>query len=456
MAKSAFIRWLLGLTLLNGVITGLILLSGLHTIPQVRGWNWDPRWVTVWDRVLFVRFNRVMDLESVVAGWQTDPPLPGRWQTQGQTLAYTLTAPVQYAQVYTVTLETAQDQEGYPLGQPWQQTFRTPPRHWVTVGTGDPYPGRILLVTGQGEEITPLTPASWQVQEMSAGGDTVAFIANQHLYTWRSGRFRGMHSRLHKRLDSTQSLLQFRLAEDGTLLLADRLDPHTPGISHLWRLDLQSWFPRWQILPSLAGADFLITPDNTSVLISQGQGLGLVPLQGSPTDIAFLARYGQALAIKRDGTAAAMVEFQTDYQRTLWIVTNTGTHFPVFAADGSILQAQFHPTHPVIYSLVTLRDPETLAESPVLLAMNWETGEITTIAEGNLDQEIRFDVAPDGAVLLYSLMTHGGIPSGAPLSPSGQPVASAQTFWVPLLDSSAPTLPPQNLGIPGTGVKWLY
>ncbi|MEN9264914.1 MAG: hypothetical protein Q6K99_01605, partial [Thermostichales cyanobacterium BF4_bins_65] len=98
--------------------------------------------------------------------------------------------------------------------------------------------------------------------------------------------------------------------------------------------------------------------------------------------------------------------------------------------------------------------PQTLAESPVLLAINWETGLMTEIANGTSDQEIQADLAPDGAILLYSLMTHGT--AGIPRSPSGQPVSSAQTFWVPIEDNGDPHLPPQELGIPGAGVKWLY
>ncbi|MEN9253067.1 MAG: hypothetical protein Q6L58_11590 [Thermostichales cyanobacterium BF3_bins_165] len=444
MPRGGFLVWLLGLTLINGVVVAGVLLSGLHTIPQVRGWNWDPHWVTAGERVLFLRFNRVMDPESVAAGWQTDPALPGRWHAQGQTLAYTLTEPVRYDQTYTLTLRSARDQEGYPLGRVWQQQFRTPPRHWVTLSAPQ---GQLLQVTGQGTTITPLTPGSWQVQEMAAGGPTVAFLTKDGLYTWQRGRIR-------RRWDQPQSLLQFRLAPDGTLLLADRLHPNQPGVSYLWHLNLQSWFPRWQPLESIAGADFLITPDNSSILISQGQGISLIPLQGSPTDIAFLARYGQALAVKTDGTAAAMVAFQPDYERALWIVTNTGEHLPVFAADGSIRQVLFHPVQPVIYSVVSIRDPQTLAESPVLLAINWETGLMTEIANGTNDQEIQADLAPDGAILLYSLMTHGT--AGIPRSPSGQPVSSAQTFWVPIEDNGDPHLPPQDLGIPGAGVKWLY
>ncbi|GAB4218488.1 MAG: hypothetical protein OHK0012_27800 [Synechococcales cyanobacterium] len=453
---NRFGRWLALLTMANVLLVSLVLGLGGHAVPQVRGWSWEGRWVTAADRVLFLRFNRVMNLDSVAASWQSAPPLPGRWQSQGQTLAYTLTQPVRYGQTYTLTLDQATDEDGQTLAQPWQVQVPTPPRRWVTLAVSGEHAGQLLAVdldvrpSSLGHEsgipkITILT--SQPVQEFQAAGETVAFLAQGDLYTWRQGRIQ------RQLRGDPQTILRFRLSVDGELLLAERLDPRQAGVTHLWQRSLSRWGSRWQPLEPLEGGDFLITPDNNSLLISQGQGLGLVPIQGSRTDITFLARFGQALFIQRDGTAAAMVEFLPDYQRVLWLVTNTGQQKPIFAADGSILSAVVDPVAPVIYSLVTVRDPETLVESPVLLAIDWQTGVITEIAEATFPEELSFALAPDGSGLIYSRMTPGG--SGIPITPSGQAVASAATFWVPL-DHGEPQLPPQPLGIAGAGVGWLY
>ncbi len=78
-------------------------------------------------------------------------------------------------------------------------------------------------------------------------------------------------------------------------------------------------------LESQPGGDFTITPDSQAVAVAQGQGAAILPLQGDASKpLDFLPQFGLVQAFSKDGSQAAMVKFNTDYTRDLFLVTNQG------------------------------------------------------------------------------------------------------------------------------------
>lgn len=126
------------------------------------------------------------------------------------------------------------------------------------------------------------------------------------------------------------------------------------------------------------GGDFLITPDSDSLAIAQGQGLAILPLQPDAIPLNFLPKFGMVLAFSRDGSLAAMVKFNTDSTRSLFLVTNQGVQKELLRTTGSIFAAQFDPAKQVLYTLLSELIPgETYQEKPYLAAIDLKTSKLT-------------------------------------------------------------------------------
>jgi hypothetical protein len=69
----------------------------------------------------------------------------------------------------------------------------------------------------------------------------------------------------------------------------------------------------------------LITPDSNALALLQGQGVAILPLKPGAKPLDFIPKFGQVLSFARDGSAAAMVQFNADPAqptRSLFLVTN--------------------------------------------------------------------------------------------------------------------------------------
>lgn len=70
----------------------------------------------------------------------------------------------------------------------------------------------------------------------------------------------------------------------------------------------------------------MITPDSNAIVIAQGQGLAVVPLnpEQAAQPLDFLPQFGMVLSFARNGAAATMVKFNADFTRSLFLVSNQG------------------------------------------------------------------------------------------------------------------------------------
>ncbi|WP_244350977.1 hypothetical protein [Thermostichus vulcanus] len=437
-------RWVAGITF-GSLMVGIILfLLGNHTAPYVRDFNWQQQRVGSRDLQMVLTFNRPMDPDSVEAHLQIQPPLPGRMRKLGRRFFWTLTEPAPYGQTYRVQLQAAQDERGQPMSRPFEGEFRTPDRQLLGIGTEPPQAGRLFLFNLETHSTTLLTPAGMKVTQMqpSADGRYVYYFATetgiQHQDLYRLN----LEDQTAELLLDHQGYqnLRFQVSPTGELVVAERMplqrDPSGLVETQLWIQEThRDPFQRLD-LDTAVGGDFLISPDESSLLISQGRGVGIVPLHPRAAAESFLAQFGQTLAIRPDGAFGALLRFNPDYTRSLWIVSNTGNSQEIWVAEGSIGVGAFSTTAPVFYGLVNEIDPETYTESPRLLAIDWEEGRQTEVVRAEYPIGLDFSLAPDGRTLAYTLLEpFQGLPDPlAPLSRTGQAIASSQVWLLDVED----------------------
>ncbi len=441
--------WVAGISLCSLLIGVALFLLGHHTAPYVRDFNWQQQRVGARDRQMVLTFNRPMDAASVAAHLQLDPPLPGRLRKVGRRFFWTLTAPAPYGQTYRVRLQGAQDEQGQVMARPFEGEFRTPDRQLLGIATDPPQRGRLFLFNLETATTTLLTPPGLKVTQMQPSADgryvyyfaTTGGVQNQDLYRLN------LEDHTSELLLDHQDYqnLRFQVSPTGEVVVAERLpwqrDPTGRVETQLWiQTSHRDPFRPLQ-LDTAVGGDFLISPDETRLFISQGQGVGIVPLHPKASAESFLAQFGQTLAIRPDGAFGALVRFNSDYTRSLWIVSNTGTSQEILVAEGSIEGGSFSPTAPVFYSLVNTVDPETYTESPRLVAIHWEKNQQLEVVRAEYPTGLDFSLAPDGRALAYTLLEPGqGVPDPwAPLSRSGQAIATSQV-WLVEVEEGIPIL----------------
>ncbi|MFM7576702.1 MAG: hypothetical protein ACKO5Q_07170, partial [Microcystaceae cyanobacterium] len=126
--------------------------------------------------------------------------------------------------------------------------------------------------------------------------------------------------------------------------------------------------------------DFKIAPDSQSLAIARGEGISILPLQPEGKPLDFLPKFGQLLNFSPDGTAAAVINYNTDnaqkrYQRSLFYVNNQGQQRELFRTEGSILSCQVTSDNRQLYCLLTeLLPGESYQERPYFAQIDVKTG----------------------------------------------------------------------------------
>lgn len=209
----------------------------------------------------------------------------------------------------------------------------------------------------------------------------------------------------------------------------------------------------------------MITPDSKAVAVAQGAGAAILPIEGDATKpLDFLPQFGLVQAFSKDGSQAAMVKFNTDYTRDLFLVTNQGTQKPLLKTTGSILNCQFDPSSPTLYCLLTqLVSKEQYIEQPYVVAIDLKTAQqkpllVLPIAQRN----VHMNLSPDGLGLLFDQVVAQEV--NAPLSGNtlktddGEAIATSDLWLMPLLpiaDTTTADIKPEKLPLNGFDPYWL-
>ncbi|MBD3881780.1 hypothetical protein IFO70_08445 [Phormidium tenue FACHB-886] len=480
------------------VITGIVL-KGDRTAPQIRDFTWQDRQVGAEDTAFLLNFNRPMDHASVEQNLRIEPPLPGKFSWAGRRMAYTLESPAPYGKPFTLSLQGAHDRFSSASDrrtqiQPYRGQFRTRDRAFVYLGAEGAEAGRLVLQNLTAQQQAVLTPENLVVMDFKPypEGDRILFSAierttevggllEQQLYSVTTGiqneapadllgaasspapaRPAAAAGKVERVLDNKDyQNLKFDLSPDGKTIVVQRVSRQNPSDFGIWILQ-----PNQPPKPVKTdpGGDFLITPDSDALAMAQGQGMAILPLAETAEPLDFLPKFGMVLTFARDGSAAAMVKFNTDPNnptRSLFLVNNQGTDKELLKTDGSILSAQFDPAKQNLYCLITRRIPgDVYQEQPYLTAIHLPTAEVTDLLQLPIQRDVQMALAPDGLAILFDQVIDApnNQQQGAVRGSEGKAIASSNLWIVPVLQDSkgvAQPADPQELGLKGLRPRWL-
>jgi hypothetical protein len=458
---------------LLGVAIGGILLGGAHSTPRVRGFSWAGQPIGSEDSAFVLTFNRPMDRDSIAKGLKIEPPLPGKISWAGRRLAYTLDRPAPYGQTFKLSL-TGQDRSGSGKRtlSPFTAQFTSRDRAFLYIGTDGQEQGRLILYNLTRQQKSILSPTDLSVLEFKAypQGDRVLFGAvprndpnqsqpEQQLYAVKTIVPASGTPEIELLLDNRDyQTLKFDLSADGSALVVQRSDRQKMGSIGLWRFrgdDPKSERP--VLLSDKSGGRFLITPDSSAVAIAQGQGMAFLPLTAGtrPTSLDFLPKFGTILSFSADGSAAAMIRYNSDYTRSLFWVTNQGIQKELLKTKGNIINAYFDTQGKRLYCLLTeLIEGETYREDPFFSVIDLQTNQQTPLLKLPSIRNIQMSLAPDGLALLFDqpqAIPEGSQAINAPRDSEGQAIGSSPLWFLPLQANTRPEQLPFN----GLTPRWL-
>jgi hypothetical protein len=482
-------RAAIALMVLLSLLIGFMILQGDVVAARVREFSWQNQQIGAEDISFTLNFSRPMDAKSVEANLKIEPPLAGKISWAGRRMVYTLLTPAPYGTNYELRLQDAKDRFAEKEGQnrviqPFIGNFRSRDRVIMYIGADAEHYGQLVLYNLTEEKQKILTPKDLIVMDFQPfpDGERILFSArsanNQdllsaQLYTVTTGIAAQPGTtvepagRVDLLLDNKEyQNLKFDLSPDGKTIVLQRGNRKNPSDFGLWFMPTTSRErPTPQRLQSQPGGDFLITPDSQAVAVAQGQGAAILPLQkdaSKPLD--FLPQFGLVQSFSKDGSQAAMVKFNTDYTRDLFLVTNQGTQKPLLTTTGSILNCQFDPASPTLYCLLTqLISAEEYIEQPYLVAIDLNTGEQKPLLLLPIEQRnVQMSLAPDGLGLLFDqVMPHiDPLPLSANVlkTEDGEAIATSSLWLMPLLpidDATNISIKPEKLPFVGFHPRWL-
>ncbi len=474
----------LSLILILSLVVGLLVLWGDRTMPRVRSFSWSNASIGGEDTAFTLTFNRPMNWQSVSQLLQIAPALPGKTSWSGRRLAYTLTESVPYGQSFQLSLNQAESLKGQKV-EPFSAVFRSRDLAFAYLGVNGQEAGRLILSNLTQNKKTVLTPENLTVLNFKTypKGDRILFTATEATPQAMASGQVGSSAQLYQVMTGTASgskageltpvlddkayqILKFDLSADGERIVVQRADRQNAGAATLWQI-VKDGQP--EPLKAQGGGDFLIAPDSQTLVVAQGQGLALVALDDNSTDkpLDFLPKFGMVLSFAKDGSAAAMLKFNTDYTRALYLVTNQGLQKELLRTKGSIISAVFTPQRDALYCLLTRLLPGSdYKEQPYIAKIDLQTNKLTELLNLPVQQNITLSLAPDGSRLLLdqtldSTAANSTSPSTASNGPSNLPndvqgnlqssiQSNIQSLPLPPSPGTAPTV----LAI-GTKPQWL-
>lgn len=464
------------------VIGGLIWLGNscgnqclLQTGPRVKEFSWENREIGAEDQAFIITFDRPMDHASVEKNLVIDPPLPGKFSWAGRRLAYTLTSPIPYGEKYHLQIEGAREQfpSGNRLGQTlaiFEREFKSRDRAFAYIGTNGEEQGRLIFYNLTEEKKTLLTPADLTVMafEFYPDGKKILFSA-----VAKNRGIEGIRELQLYQVDSSQSPAKielvldnkdyqnnhFDLAKDGKTIVVQRIERRNPINFDLWAVKLGE---KPQQL-NIQGGEFLIAPDSKTLAVTQGEGIALLPLKSETKPLDFLPKFGRILNFSADGTAAAMVNFNTDnakmrYIRSLFYVNNQGLQKRLLNLQGSIIDCQFNATGSDLYCLLTelVTNSQEYKEKPYFAKIDVKTGQVTPLLELADYRDIHISLSPDSLAIIFDQLrtSYDTNPTNPLTTDSGETIISGRLWMlIPPLQDGVKASKSDLIELPLAGIR---
>jgi Tol biopolymer transport system component len=464
------------------VIGGLIWLGNscgnqclLQTGPRVKEFSWENREIGAEDQAFIITFDRPMDHASVEKNLVIDPALPGKFSWAGRRLAYTLTSPIPYGEKYHLQIEGAREQfrSGNRLGQTlaiFEREFKSRDRAFAYIGTNGEEQGRLIFYNLTEEKKTLLTPADLTVMafEFYPDGKKILFSA-----VAKNQGVQGIRELQLYQVDSSQSPAKielvldnkdyqnnhFDLAKDGETIVVQRIERRNPINFDLWAV--KSGEKPQQL--NIQGGEFLIAPDSKTLAVTQGEGIALLPLKTETKPLDFLPKFGRILNFSADGTAAAMVNFNTDnakmrYIRSLFYVNNQGLQKRLLNLQGSIIDCQFNATGSDLYCLLTelVTNSQEYKEKPYFAKIDVKTGQVTPLLELADYRDIHISLSPDSLAIIFDQLrtSYDTNPTNPLTTDSGETIIGGRLWMlIPPLQDGVKASKSDLIELPLAGIR---
>jgi hypothetical protein len=415
-------RVAISLIILLAILIGLLLWNGDRTVPRVKNFNLENQQVTAADNALVLTFNRPMNQASVEANLKFTPKLIGKTSWAGRRMAFTLTEPLVYGQSYKIELQSARDRFSEQTNiQPYSANFSTPEPAFVYIGSTGEEADRLVLYNFTHKFKRILTSSDLKINDFCIANrkqiligatpkgidfvDSPANVLDQNLYILSTDldAISPTKSEIKLILDNSDyQNLKFDLSANGENIVVYRLSRPPRRDYGLWLINKNRELID---LKNQAGGEFTIAPNSVSVAIAQGAGIAILPLEPNAKPYDFFPKFGSVLGFNSSGTQVAMVKFNNDYTRSLYLLNNQGKQEELLKISGSILEVKFSPREPIIYCLLTdaIQSKNSYQERLYLAAIATETKQLTRILDlpDRLSSEL--SMSPDGTALLIDL-----------------------------------------------------
>lgn len=408
-------------------------------------------------------FSRPMNPDSIESAFQLTPDFPGRFSWAGRRFAFTPELPLPYGLEYRLELTAGQERRSpYRSLVPFQAKFRTHDRAFAYLGSQGKEEGRLLLYNLTQQQQRVLTPENLVVLDFLPypHGDRILFsaiprrdsavIAEAAIYTVTTGlnycnpepapcSLRSRGGEIQEILSSQDyQNLAFDLSADGETIIVLRNNQRISNAAlELWKLPAEG---EPSVIQRDPGGEFRIAPDNNSLVIAQGEGLAVLPLEADSKPLDFLPQFGRVLGFSRDGTQAATIRFNQDFSQSLFWVDSAGNRQELRRVEGEILSADFSPNRRSLYSLLSENDD---SEFLSLLSFDLQNKQkpATTLLQIPRQGSITLDLAPDGLAIIFDQPN----PVTVDQADSATTGAGSQLWVLPLI-------PPKDNATQQTGV----
>jgi hypothetical protein len=454
------------------------------TLPKVREFTWHNKEIGSEDRAFILTFDRPMEHETVEENLVISPPLLGKFSWVGRRMAYTLDTSAPYGETYKISLQDAtekfrgQEGEGKVM-KAFKSEFTTRDRGFAYIGVEKEELGRLVLYNWSKEKKIILTPPHLVVSNFKIypKNEKILFagatkgsqdLQDTQLFTIDLPDDLESYSLEKNNLtlvvnNNDYKNLDFDLSADGKNIVVQRLNRKKPDDFGLWLLEKGK-----EITPinDSQGGQFLIAPDSETLAMVKGEGVALLPLKEETEVLDFLPKFGSVLNFSADGTAAAMINFNSQnaelrYIRSLFWVNNQGVQKKLLDTNGSILGCEFNPNGKKLYCLLTrLLTGDEYQEQPYLAEIDIENSQVNPLLQLPKYQDIRFNVAPDGIGLLFDqVITSNNIEAADILRTNSGEIIVDSRLWLYVTEPviSSPVSPSQYSILPLNGIRpqWL-
>ncbi|AIE75596.1 MULTISPECIES: hypothetical protein [unclassified Synechocystis] len=428
--------------------------------PKVQSFSWDGANLGAQDRAFIMTFDRPIDQREVEKNLVITPALPGKISWAGRRMAYTLENPIPYGTDYDIQITNVREQyagqhksalrgrQGQMIA-PFSSSFRSRDRAFAYIGTQGIEQGRIVFYNLTKQRKTILTPPGLTVVEFKFydQGKGILFAAAESQLGFEGLRQLQLYQIPVVESDNPQELPkptlvldnqefqnnQFDVSDDGKAIVVQRVNRQNPADFDLWIVKNQQKPERLKV----QGGDFQIAPDNQSLAVARGEGIGILPLQPEARPLDFLPKFGQLLNFSADGSAAALVNFNTEdaqkrFQRTLFFVNNLGVQKELVDTDGSIVSCEFGRNNQTLYCLLTKLLPgDEYIEQPYFVQIDINSGEVFPLLKLQDYRDTKMSLSPDGLALLFDqVIIDPDTPANSRLNTDGGEAIADSQLWL--------------------------